>query len=518
VRIIGLLALAALLLPVAMGRATAQISIYPPVLYPGINVVTITADEGLVSINASINGGRWGTLTTGYETPRVRVISSPTFARCARKASFMILVKSPSNPVEIELQVRDCQGNSRSLDIEISETWQIDRQNFGQVRTGSTACQAFSVRSQGGEVILDSVMSPSAQFPIRYTMQRPPIRLRGGGTYYYDVCFTATTPGVYKMPIYTYIRRQYPAGGFTNFIVADTAYVTVVGAPIAALPPTPRPPKPTSPVLIAPPRPLIIPKPPPKPEPPRVIPPVVAARARTVPTIVAEPVAAGSASPDPMIAPEIPESITDPTTHRVVLMPTARSLDSGRIFVSNYELAGFLAGYGVGDRLTLLAGGAYVPEFISRNVVGTAGGRYEFFRRGIVRAAAGAQANYARSETSTIVLLSPYAVASIGDDDRRASLALGYTWRHHTPIDSTVVPFNRQAAVLALGGDYRIGRNWKLAAEAYLLEDADLRPFVLTARYFTRSFAIDAGLGLAAGSGADRGVTLAPVVTATWVW
>jgi hypothetical protein len=504
----------------AWGRMAAQVSVYPPVLYPGINVITITAESGLSNIDASIDGGRWGHLVTGYENSRLRIISAPTFVQCGKKATFMVLVKTPRVNVSIELQVRDCDGDSRGFDIDLSESWVIDRQDFGTVNTGTTDCEVFSVRSSGAlAIILDSVVSPSPRFPISYLMQRPPVRINAGASYRYNVCFSATAPGVYKMPILTYIRRKYPAGGFTNFIVADTAYVTVVGSPIIAAVPTPPKPRPTGPrVLVAPPPQIIIPRPPPKPDTPRVIPPVLAARARSVPVVPEPPEPARRAASEPLPGIPIPGELTDPTSHRVVLMPTARSVDSGRFFLSNYELGGFLAGYGATDRLTLLGGFAYVPSFINYNLVGTLGGRYEMFREGIIRAALGAQGSYSRSDVSSIVLLSPYAVVSVGDDDRRGSVAVSYAWRHHTPLDTTVIPFDRSAVVVALGGDYRIANHWKLAGELYVIGDANVQPVVLAARYFTKRFAIDGGLGLDLGMGNGEGVKLGPVVTATWVW
>src|SRR5205807_2518534 len=101
--------------------------------------------------------------------------------------------------------------------------------------------------------------------------------------------------------------------------------------------------------------------------------------------------------------------------------------------------------------------------------------------------------NFSHTDLSSISLVSPYVVGSIGDDDHRASLTVGYSWRHHEPVD--VAAFNRQAAVVALGGDYRIGFHWKLAAEGALLEDSDLQPLIVTARYFSDSFTIDVGVG-----------------------
>jgi hypothetical protein len=493
--------------------AAQEISIYPPVLYSGTNVLTVTAPNGLSSVTGHV-GGAWRNLITGLSAPYIRIVSGATFVQCGTKVTFVVFIKS-TRPVGLfELRVADCDGNIKYFDFRESETWNVFREDFGNVMLGATACHTFRVEARDATIIVDSIASPSADFRIRYTDGRPPLRLRGGGFYEYDVCYTTSKLGRVKMPILVYLKRRYPAGGHTNFIVADTAFVNVVSP---GTPPPPSPPlattrrrtrPPTSELVATPP--MII-LPPPK-DTVRVIPKVAPSVARATPIVLDTLLARPSTAGEPYeIAAR--EELADPTTHRAILMPTARPVDSGKIFVSNYDLVGWMAGYGLTDRLTLLAGVMYLPRFISYNVVATAGGRYELYRAGVVRGAVGMQANYSRSDASTIVLFSPYGVVSVGDDDRRVSMALGYTLRHHTPAQGE--PFDRRAAVLAIGGDYRIGHNWKVAAEGYLLESAGTQPLAVTLRYFTDRFAIDAGLGLGATNGM---VKVAPVVAGTWVW
>ncbi|MEO5931537.1 MAG: hypothetical protein ABIR47_16505 [Candidatus Kapaibacterium sp.] len=500
------------------------ITIYPDELYSGLNTVTITAPEGLASIQFTDGRGSPGPLLTGRETSQYRVVTGPTFTRCATKTTFMIYVKDISRTLSLYFRVADCEGNSSRLRLSMDETWEVFREDFGTVVLGAPACHMFTVASRMGDFILDSVASPSKLFTIHYTAARPPLRLHNGQQYHYDVCYIGTRTGPIKMPIFTYLRRSSPAGGMGTFLVADTALINVVlprERPIAVN----RPPvRPRPQVLLAPPVDIIIPKAIPRPvvkiDTPRVIPKVIASRARSVAVILPSPVSVSTGTA-PIPAPPLPdEPIADPTTHRVLLMPTARSIDSGKFFVANYDLAGFLVGAGLGDRTTLLGGVLYVPGSTSHNLVLTGGGRYEVYRKGIVRGAVGAQAGYSESNISSIILASPYAVISVGDDDRRASLAAGYSWRRHTPKDTLLGPFSQQAAVLAVGGDYRIGGNWKIVGEAYLLQDASYRPLVVTLRYFTSHLAIDGGVGVDLGIAGEarRGVTVLPVITATWVF
>lgn len=500
------------LLAAASAELRAQITVYPPVLYSGDNVLTINAPNGLNKVTGYI-GGRWTNLVTGLSAPYIRITSGVTFVQCGKRVTFGVLLKTTRPIGLLQLRIEDCKGNIKYFDFRDSETWNVYREDFGNVPQGSNACHTFRVEARGTNIIIDSVASRSPLFAIRYTNGRPPLRIRGGQVYEYDVCFDAKNLGYVKMPILVYIRRAYPAGGHTNFIVADTAHVNVVSPagkrppPIAAVTKRKRPP---SRELIAQP-PLIVIAPPK--DTVRVIPKVIPTVARSVPvipdTLRATP-RAETEEPLNIIA----ERVTDPTTHRTILLPTARPIDSGRIALSNYDIVGWLFGYGLTDRLSLLGGFLYVPRFIDYNVVGTIGGRYELYREGLIRGAVGLQGNYSQSDLSTIILVSPYAVISVGDDDRRASLALGYTWRHHTPKEGG--PFDRQAAVLGIGGDYRVGDNWKVAAEGYILQSANYQPLVVTLRYFTDRFAIDAGVGVAAGEGGT--VEAAPVLTGTWVW
>ena len=199
-------------------------------------------------------------------------------------------------------------------------------------------------------------------------------------------------------------------------------------------------------------------------------------------------------------------------------MPTARSIEEGKGFVASYDLAAVVAGYGLTDRITLLGGALYVPPGIGKALDLTAGGRYEFYREGVIRSAAGVQFNYSSTDSSDITLAAPYLVTSIGDDDSRATLLVGYSLRRHKPVNGD--GFDRQALVLGVGGDYRIAHNWKIAAEGYLLQDSDYQPIIVTARYFTERFALDIGLGINPQllEGNIDGLGILPVVSGVWVF
>lgn len=492
-------------------QSAAQISIYPTVFYTGLNVLTIRAPRGVMKVERR-QAGVWGPFVTGQESRDLRIITSPIFARCATTAQFITQVKTVSRKVSLHLRVTDCSGETEEFVIATEYEWRISREDFGEVKTGELACHEFHVITENRAFVVDSIVSPSPLFTIKYLQRKPPVTLPEDFTYRYQVCFKSNRPGGHKMPMLVYLRREQPAGGFSNYIVADTAYVTVVGPMV----PPPTPPRPT----------VLRPRPKPRPVPvkPPDTPAVRLAITEFIPQLqLPEPLAIAEhrdlvSSPQLMEVTNAAEFIIDPAAHRLILGPTGRSIEEGEGFIANYDGAGWLAGYAPVDRLTLLAGALYVPSFINYSLTASAGGRYEVVQAGIVRGALGIQGHYSESEISTIVAASPYLSLSIGDDDSRATLSAAYSWRHHTPTYEA--PFDRSALIIGGGMDYRIGRHWKGVVEGYWLQDSDYLPVGIVARWFNNRFAVDLGLNLNIPTGQNPTAKIipAPIISGMWAW
>lgn len=503
--------------------------VYPPEIYAGANVITISASAGLATIQMR-SGGTWVPITSGFSTSGYKIVSSPSFARCATSARMIIFVRGVNRTISIPLRVVDCSGEVHFESIETTTRWNVYREEFGAVPLGTTACHTFRVDvNGGGEFVIDSISSPSPLFAIRYTGTRPPLRVRGG--YRYEVCFRPNRTGYVAMPIFVYIRRPYPAAGYTNYIVADTARITVVTAnsPVIAENPT-TPPRPNTPYtiripsvpeLVQPVEPPPVPKPTVRPFAFKFSEPVTKEIAFGHPTVpVARPRIINYDSllvaVPPLPAPDPP--IADPTVYRTIMVPNAHSIEQGRLALSSVEGAGLVAHYGVTDKLTLIGGGAFVPAFIEENVVGTLGARYQFLGHGRLEGAVGAQAAISRSPLSTITVAAGYGVLSYGDDDSRASIAAGYTLRHHASEDTLAGSFDKNGPVLSLGGDYRIARHFKLTAEATVLDGSTYQPLELGLRWFGRSFAIDLVLLLNVNGIGSGSLQPAPLLMGTYVW
>lgn len=494
--------------------AILQGAIYPTVLYSGINPIGISEPNGIASIEINTGSG-WRRMRDGMRTPYFRVINAPSFSRCAKKASLSLYVERIDVPLSVRFRVTDCRGGRESYSLALENTWNLFHEDFGTVTTADRPCHTFMVQADGGEFVIDRVESPSNQFTIHYPFREPPITIVGRKTYRYSVCFTPTGVGRVKVPIYVHIRREQPVGRYTTYIVADTAYVNVVPSRSR---PDPDPP------------PVIRQQPPPRPDPPRMPPggPEIPPAPKPV-LAVAEPVEGEPLVPerdeivlrDPgptpeVILPEYEEPIFDPTTFRRILSPSARGIGEGKGFLGSYDIAGLVAGYGVSDRLSLIAGGAWGPESLGDFGAGTFGAKYTVIDRGALHLAGGLQLNLTSSPTSDIYSVAPYVVVDIGTLDYGIGGTLSYTWRRHLPSDSAIPPFERPALLVGIGGDYRFARHWKVAGEAFLIGGSEFQPAALSLRWFNDRLAIDGGVTVDLVP--DAQLRVFPLISGVWTF
>jgi len=288
--------------------------------------------------------------------------------------------------------------------------------------------------------------------------------VRGGYDFDYEVCYRPKSVGTWTDSIYLYLQREYPSGGLDYYRIDKPITLTAVEPAIDS-------------AMLQPPKPKLPP-------------------------------------------------LEDPTTFRNILMPSSETLEQGEIFYGNYMIAGNLAGYGVTDKLTVMAGGIFVPDFIQRLYLGTVGVKYEVLRTGDLAAAVGG--NYALSSAvdSDISTIAPYVVGTFGDVHRQITVGLGYGFKRHvTPLET----FDRNALTLAVGGNLTFTRGWKITAEVYSIESSGVAPMIVTFRKFTEKFALDFGLGVDLNKGSDvlfndflsgevKELSIAPVLSGMWVF
>jgi len=443
-----LLPILLLLAGLSIGHAQGPTSIFPPELYSGENVITVRLAAGIRSI-------------TARSTRNVTVTGGTGTFDCSTQQDIQVFVSTASERAYLILQVTDCNNKRYNDSLTLSTQWNVDRISYGEVEQGSTACREFQIRADGlATAILDSISIDDPNIVLKLPVQLP-VRIPAGVTFTYRVCYKADNLGYRKFPVVTWIRREYPTAGKTNYAVADTGTVIVI----------PRSPD------------------------------------------TAEP------------------EITDPTTFRSIAVPNAIIPKQGRFFVGSYDLLGLTAGYAVTDNLMVLAAGALPLPDDWGGVNGEMFGAYSIGAKaglplgGGFNVAVGYQwgrSIYDKEGTdaleSRITINAPYGSISYGDDDSRLSATFAYAFKRHLKPGQE---FDEDAMVVAVGGDHRIGRHWKLAGEIVSVESLGVVPILATARYFTDRYALDFGLGyvgITTGDTKTPKIPLVPVISGVFVF
>lgn len=391
---------------------------------------------------------------------------------CPDTVNVDVIARSVTNNDELEATVYGCDGSVERVPVNV-ERWTILQEFTGSIELGADTCLQARIESHSVPPrILDSITTTSPDFTILLMTPDSIVHQKGpdgyvvepGLPFYYQICFRPTRLGYGTDTILLHFDRSWPNGGHTTYTIAKT--ISWVGVE----PPPERMPK--------------------KPD--------VALGDRPI----------------------------DPTSFRNILLPSARSMEKGEWFYGNYLLVGHLGGYGATDRLTVMAGGSFIPDFIARFYLGTIGAKYEVVRQDLLSIAVGAQVALSSVTDSDIRTIAPYGMASYGDDHRRVTLAAGYGFkRHMTPLEE----FDRNAFVFGIGGNVEVGKGWKIAAELATIESSGILPLLVTGRRFGNSWAIDFGLGLnlagEAGvsfndalSGEIEHLNIAPYLSGMWVF
>ncbi len=198
---------------------------YPTELYYTDNIITFVNRNGIQSVEPTFDS-----LTESLVT--LKSIGD------LRGSPDTVLVHLQVHTVTESLNARFLITNAKGEKSVVrlsNRTWRLDEVRFKDVVAGDTICRPFQIVLQGisgfgmsgaGEY-LDSVSLPISEAWLSYSVP-PPVQIRSGSTYRYNVCFSAPSAGDYKFAVITWIRRAQPAGGFTNYPIADRALVHVL--------------------------------------------------------------------------------------------------------------------------------------------------------------------------------------------------------------------------------------------------------------------------------------------------
>jgi len=225
-------------------------------------------------------------------------------------------------------------------------------------------------------------------------------------------------------------------------------------------------------------------------------------------------------------------SLVDPTTFRSIMLPTAVLPPVGTITTGVYDLVGLSVGYVAHKNVMVIAGGALpIPNkwfgatgynaslsfayslgvktgfVLSDKLV--VGGGYHIGQSTYDQ-------DYSEPIESRIVFNAFYATAGYGDDDSRLNAYLGYGFKHH--MTAYEGDFMANATIIGLAYDKRISEHWKICGEAFFMRTMSFVPITVTARYFQKNFALEAGLtviGIPASGAAAASFPIVPMLT--WV-
>ncbi len=435
------------------------------------NRSTLYPNEIYVGDNAITISSANGIESIRVTPSRTTSIVVPTITGCPREVSLRVQLASPSVEEVVNVLVVDCHGSLTTLQLR-TENWTIRHERTGVVEVGRDTCLVCEIVTAEAKIV-DSIVVRDDRFRVEMPPGGGPWRVppstNGSAGFNYTVCYRPRGTERIESKIYLYIRREQPSGGLTQYVIEK---------PISALGIPPAPPPVTS--------------------------RDDSLRERN----------------DALNPP-----VVDPTTFRTILAPTAETLGAGDWFIGSFDLVGLLGGYGVSDDITMLAGGAFVPASISKIGLASVGGKWRALTIGPWQGGVGAQFAMSTTDESDIRVAATYGVISLGDRRNRFSVAFGYSWKRHVPVAG--IEFDRDAAVMTIGGDVMIARQWKLAAEAYYIQSSGLAPVTIATRWFNSSMALDLGFIVDLGSGADisssgalsgeiENLRIAPLVSFIW--
>jgi len=224
--------------------------------------------------------------------------------------------------------------------------------------------------------------------------------------------------------------------------------------------------------------------------------------------------------------------LTDPTTFRSILLPSAVIPEAGTLTTGVYDVVGLSLGYAVTDYLMILGGGQIpIPNrwFGSTGYNASVAGAWSLGAKGAyaidtnLLIGGGYQfgqsyydQDFSEQLDSKITFNALWLSGGYGNDDSRLNAYLGYAFkRHETAFEGT---FDADAFIYGLAYDYRIAYHWKLCAEGFFMRTMDFVPITVTARYFDDVQAFEVGLtyvGIAASGAQTSGFPVLPMLT--WV-
>lgn len=225
-------------------------------------------------------------------------------------------------------------------------------------------------------------------------------------------------------------------------------------------------------------------------------------------------------------------ALSDPTTFRGILLPTAVIPPAGTITTGVYDVLGLTGGYSITDNVMATIGGVLpLPNRwfgasgydASWSTAWSLGAKAGFTISPDVIVGGGYQLGQSYYDQdvsekleSKITFNALWASGGWGNDDSRLNAYLGYAFKYHTT--GYEGSYNADATIFGVGYDRRLGYHWKVCGEVFFMRTMTFVPITVTARYFDDVQAFEFGFtvtGIAASGAQASSWPLIPMVS--WV-
>ncbi len=197
-------------------------TVYPTELYLGENLLTFSNPDGIQELRPLFD-------TVVADLVECSVLGD--IDGCSDSVQMRVLVRTLMEPLNMRFVVTGCNKKRQILSMK-NVRWILEDVVFPTVEVGDTACRPFRVRMSSTMrettgLVVDSI-SPSASNIFVQDLASFPLQQTIKVNRTFTACFVAVEPGVFRFAMPTWIRREQPAGGFTNYQVADTGTVRVI--------------------------------------------------------------------------------------------------------------------------------------------------------------------------------------------------------------------------------------------------------------------------------------------------
>lgn len=197
-------------------------TVYPTELYLGENLLTFSNPDGIQELRPLFD-------TAVADLVECSILGD--IDGCSDSVQMRVLVRTLMEPLNMRFVATGCNKKRQVLSMK-NVRWILDEVVFPTVEIGDTVCRPFRVRMSSTMrettgLVVDSITHSVPNIFVQVD-ESLPLQQTIKANHTFTVCFVAVEPGEYRFAVPTWIRRQQPTEGLTNYPVADTGIVRVI--------------------------------------------------------------------------------------------------------------------------------------------------------------------------------------------------------------------------------------------------------------------------------------------------